>query len=131
VTHESGVAAEGTPRGLHGERVLMRVHIGEADRHEGRPLYQEIVGLLRSRGAAGATVFRGIMGFGASARLHTDRLLELSMDLPIVVECVDTAERIGALLPELDRMVTSGLITLERVEVVMYRSGVSKSATER
>jgi PII-like signaling protein len=116
VTHESGVAAEGTPRGLHGERVLMRV---------------QIVGLLRSRGAAGATVFRGIMGFGASARLHTDRLLELSMDLPIVVECVDTAERIGALLPELDRMVTSGLITLERVEVVMYRSGVSKSATER
>lgn len=107
--------------GFKGERVLMRIHIGERDKHHGKPLYQAIVELFRSRQYAGATVLRGIMGFGASSRLHTDRFLELSTDLPIVVECIDTEERIEAILPELDGMLGGGLITLERVRVIVYR----------
>ena len=110
--------------GLKGERVLMRIHIGESDRHAGKPLYKEVVELLRSRHYAGATVLRGIMGFGASSRLHTDRFVELSMDLPIVIECIDTEERIDAILPELDEMLGGGLITLERAKVIMYRADV-------
>ncbi len=108
--------------GLAGERTLMRIHIGERDRHEGRPLYEAIVQLLRARQYAGATVFRAIMGFGASARLHTDRVEVLSLDLPIVVECVETEERIQAILPELDAMIGGGLITLERARVIVYRA---------
>ena len=107
--------------GLVGERVLMRIHVGEADKHHGRPLYQAIVELLRERGFAGATVIRAIMGFGASARIHTDRVLRLSMDLPIVIECVDTDEKIQAIIPELDTMIGGGLITLEKANVIIYR----------
>jgi PII-like signaling protein len=107
--------------GLTGERVLMRIHIGERDKFEGKPLYAAIVELLRSRHYAGATVLRAIMGFGASSRLHTDRIEVLSLDLPIVVECVETAERIDAILPEIDRMIGGGLITLERANVIIYR----------
>jgi uncharacterized protein len=108
-------------QGLTGERTLMRIHLGERDKYQGRPLYEAIVHLLRSRGFAGATVFRGIMGFGASAGLHTEKVLRLSLDLPIVVECVDTEERIQEVLPELDRMIGGGLITLERARVIVYR----------
>lgn len=108
--------------GFEGERVLMRIHVGERDKHQGKPLYQSIVELLRSRGYAGATVFRGIMGFGASSTIHTDRFLELSADLPLVIECIDTQEKIEAILPELDAMIAGGLITLERARVIMYRS---------
>jgi len=108
--------------GFKGERVLMRIHIGESDRYEGKPLYQQIVELLRSRQYAGATVFRGIMGFGASSQLHTDRFLELSMDMPMVVECIETEEKIEAILPELDEMLGGGLITLERAKVILYRA---------
>jgi len=108
--------------GLKGERVLMRIHIGEADRFEGKPLYQQIVGVLRRRHYAGATVLRGIMGFGLSSKLHTDRFLELSTDLPIVIECIETEENVEAVLPELDAMLGGGLITLERVRVIMYRA---------
>jgi uncharacterized protein len=107
--------------GFKGERVLMRIHIGERDKHDGKPLYQEIVELLRREHYAGATVFRGIMGFGANSKLHTDRFLELSVDLPLVVECIDTEERIQAILPTLDRMIDGGLITLERAQVIVYR----------
>jgi PII-like signaling protein len=107
--------------GFKGERVLMRIHIGERDKYEGEPLYWAIVQLLRKRHYAGATVTRGIMSFGPSSRIHTSRFLELSLDLPIVVECVDTDEKIQAILPELDKMVGGGLITLERVKVIMYR----------
>lgn len=107
--------------GFKGERVLMRIHIGERDKFNGRPLYQEIVELLRRRKYAGATAFRGIMSFGANSKLHTDRFLELSVDLPIVIECVETEERIKAVLPELDNMIAGGLITLERARVIMYR----------
>lgn len=108
---------------LEGERTLMRIHIGERDRFEGQPLYEAIVHLLRSRQLAGATVLRGVMGFGASARVHTDRVLRLSLDLPLVIECVDTEERIREILPELDRMIGGGMITLERARVIMYRPG--------
>lgn len=107
--------------GLTGERVLMRIHIGESDHWHGRPLYEAIVELLRERHYAGATVTRAIMGFGATARVHTDRILRLSADLPLVVECVDTEEKIGAILPELDAMIGGGLITLEKVRVIVYR----------
>ena len=108
--------------GLKGERTLMRIHIGERDKYGGKPLYQAIVELLRSRHYAGATVLRGIMGFGASSKLHSDRFLELSLDLPIIVECIESEERIDAILPELDEMLGGGLITLERAKVIMYRA---------
>lgn len=108
-------------QGLVGERVLMRIHIGERDRFEGRPLYHAIVELLRARHFAGATVTRGIMGFGATARLHSAGVLDLSTDLPIVVECVESGERIDEILPEIDRMLGGGLITLEKVRVIAYR----------
>jgi hypothetical protein len=107
--------------GLIGERVLMRIHIGERDRHAGKPLYEAIVELLRTRGYAGATVTRAIMGFGATATLHTDKVLRMSVDLPIVVECVESEEKIDAILPELDAMIGGGLITLEKVRVIAYR----------
>jgi uncharacterized protein len=107
--------------GLIGERVLMRIHIGERDRFKGAPLHEAIVGLLRERHFAGATVLRGIMGFGATARVHSDKILQLSTDLPLVVECVDTEEKIDAVLPELDAMIGGGLITLEKVRVIAYR----------
>jgi len=107
--------------GLTGERTLMRIHIGERDKHHGRPLYEAIVQLLRERHFAGATVLRGISGFGANARLHTEKVLRLSLDLPIIVECVDTEEKIAAVLPELDEMIGGGLITLERAKVIVYR----------
>jgi PII-like signaling protein len=109
------------PHGFKGERTLMRIHLGERDRHEGKSLHQAIVELLRHRHYAGATVFRGIMGFGATAKLRTDRIEVLSLDLPIVIECVETEEKIQAILPELDAMIGGGLITLERARVIMYR----------
>jgi uncharacterized protein len=109
--------------GLPGERVLMRIHIGERDRYQGKPLYEAIVRLMRDRHCAGATVFRAIMGFGASARVRTDRVEVLSLDLPIVIECVETQEKIDELLPVLDGMIGGGLITLERAHVITYRPG--------
>lgn len=112
-----------------GERILMRIHLGERDRWHGKPLYQAIVELLRSRHYAGATVYRGIMGFGASARLRTDRLEILSLDLPIVVECVETEERVEAIFAELDAMIGGGLITLEKVRVRLYRPHAEARAT--
>jgi PII-like signaling protein len=120
--------------GFKGERVLMRIHIGERDKYDGKPLYQQIVELLRQKHYAGATVLRAIMGFGASSRIHTDRFLELSSDLPIIVECVETREKIDAILPELDEMIGGGLITLERANVIMYRADVpdaERSSTSR
>jgi PII-like signaling protein len=101
---------------------LLRIFIGESDTHEGRPVYQAIVETLRREGLAGATVLRGIEGFGKSSRLHTAHILRLSEDLPIVIECVDTADRIEAILPTLDAMIGDGLVTLERVDVRVYRA---------
>lgn len=101
--------------------LLVRIYLGEADHWHGRPLYQAIVERLRERGIAGATVLRGVEGFGAASRLHTTRLLRLSEDLPMLVEVVDEEDRLTAVLPEIDEMVGDGLITLERVEVHAYR----------
>ena len=106
---------------ITGERTLMRIHVGEKDRFHGRPLYEAIVELLRSRKYAGATVTRGAMGFGAGTKLHSDRSEYLWGDLPMVIECVETEENIQAVLPELDQMIGGGLITLEKVRVIMYR----------
>jgi uncharacterized protein len=110
--------------GFKGERTLMRIHIGESDKFHGKPLYKAIVELLRERHYAGATVFRAMTGFGASARIRTDRIEVLSLDLPIVIEVVETEEKIQAILPDLDDMIGGGLITLERARVIMYRPGL-------
>jgi PII-like signaling protein len=104
---------------------LLRVFIGESDRCDGRPLYEVIVEKARTRGMAGATVMRGELGFGAHSRLHSAKLLHLSEDLPIVIEIVDTRERIADFLPELDSMIEEGLVTLESVRVFAYRAGPS------
>ena len=101
---------------------LLRIFIGENDRWEGKPLFEAIVLKVREAGGAGATVLRGIEGFGAQSRIHTARILRLSEDLPIVVEIVDTAERIDALVPVLDGMIRDGLVTIEDVHVVRYRA---------
>ena len=107
---------------LEGEGKLLRIFIGESDRWQGRPLYQAIVQRLREEGIAGATVIRAIEGYGAKSHLHTARILRLAEDLPLVIEVVDRAENIQRVLPALDEMVTDGLVTLERVEVIAYRA---------
>ena len=106
---------------IEGEGQLLRIFIGESDRWDGRPLYEAIVRKVREKGLAGATVLRGMEGFGAHSRIHTTKILRLSEDLPIIIEIVDKAERIEAVLPDLDRMVTEGLITQERVHIIAYR----------
>jgi PII-like signaling protein len=102
------------------DAVLLRIFFGEGDRFEGNPLHEAIVRKAREMHVAGATVFRGPMGFGQSSRLHTAKVLRLSFDLPIVVEIVDTEAKINEFLPTLDRMMASGLITLEKVQVLQY-----------
>jgi len=103
------------------EGVLLRIFIGEMDSYKGKPLYEQIVLKARELNLAGATVARGIMGFGAESRLHTAKLLRLSEDLPIIIELVDTKENINKLLPFLDEVVEEGLITIEKVKVIKYR----------
>ena len=103
------------------EGKLPRVFVGEADRWNGKPLYEAIVEAARRTNLAGATGWKGVMGYGAHSRLHTAKILRLSEDLPIVIEIVDAVEKIEAFLPELDEMVTEGLVTLERAEVILYR----------
>lgn len=107
---------------IEGQGLLARIYIGESDTWHGRPLYEAIVHLLRDRGMAGATVLRGIEGFGARQHLHTTRILSLSTDLPVLIEVVDQEDRIRAVLPEIDAMVGDGLVTLEKVEVLVYRA---------
>src|SRR5580704_2518325 len=102
------------------DAMLLRIFFGEEDRFEGNPLYEAIVLKAREMHIAGATVLRGAMGFGASSRLHTTKILRLSEDLPLVIEIVDSEEKINAFLPTLDGMMTSGLITLEKVQVLQY-----------
>ena len=99
----------------------LRIFLGESDKHEGKPLYEWLVLKARSSGLAGATVLRGIEGFGAHSRLHTAKILRLSEDLPIVVEIVDTREKVEAFLPVVDAAVGEGLATVERVAVRFYR----------
>ena len=107
---------------LEGEGKLLRLFIGESDTWHGKPLYQAMVERVRREGLAGATVLRGIEGFGADSHLHTSRILRLSEDLPVVIEIVDTPEQIDRVVPILDEMVGEGLLTLERVQIVSYRS---------
>jgi PII-like signaling protein len=107
---------------LEGTGLLVRIYLGEADHWHGKPLYQAIIERLRERGVAGATVLRGIEGFGAKQHLHSTRILSLSEDLPILIEAVDAEEKVRAILPELDEMLGDGMITLERVEVIAYRA---------
>jgi PII-like signaling protein len=110
------------------DAVLLRIFFGEADKHQGRPLYEAIVMKARELHLAGATVLRGPMGFGASSRVHTAKILRLSEDLPMVIEIVDAEERIEAFLPVLDRMMGSGLVTIEKVKVLQYgKSGPSQA----
>ena len=106
---------------LPSEGELLRVFISENDKHHGRPLYEVIVEEARRRGMAGATVLRGTLGFGASSRIHTAKILRLSEDLPMVIEIVDKPERIAEFLPDLDAMISDGLVTLERVRIIAYR----------
>jgi len=111
-----------------GERTLMRIFIGESDKFHGKPLYQAIVEMLRAKGLAGATVLRGVAGFGASSTMHTDKVLRLSLDLPLIIEVVETEEAIDKILPDLDRMIGGGLVTLERARVLMYRPANVRSS---
>jgi len=105
------------------EGALLRIFLGENDRQDGHPLYEWIVKRAREQGLAGATVVRGIMGFGAHSRMHTAKILRLSEDLPVIVEIVDTRERIETFLPTIDHAIGEGLATVERVSVRFYRAG--------
>lgn len=105
------------------EAELLRIFVGETDKHEGQPLYEVIVKEARKRGLAGATVIQGSLGFGAASHLHTAKVLRLSEDLPVIIEIVDRTERIADFLPELTRLVTNGLVTSEKVRVHAYRHG--------
>ena len=107
---------------LPSEGKLLRIFVGEADRWQGKPLYEEIILLAKKEGMAGATALKGFAGFGCKSHMHTAKLLRLSEDLPVVIEIVDSEEKIGRFLPHLDEMVTEGLITLEKAQVVMYRA---------
>ncbi len=102
---------------------LLRIFIGESDRWHGKPLYEAIVLEARAAGLAGATVTRGLMGFGAHSRIHTAKVLRLSEDLPIIVEIADHADKIESFLPKLDSMIVEGLVTVEKVRVILYRHG--------
>ncbi len=108
------------------DAILLRIFIGESDRWEHQPLYEAIVLKARERHLGGATVLRGAMGFGKTSHLHTAKILNLSTDLPLVIEIIDSEEKISAFLPELDAMVSGGLVTLEKVKVLHYR-GVTKA----
>jgi uncharacterized protein len=101
---------------------LLRIFIGEADKWHGKPLYEALVRLAREKQMAGATVIRGVMGFGCKSHMHTSKLLELSSDLPVVIEIVDSEEKINSFIPLLDEMVKEGLITVEKASVVLYRA---------
>ena len=113
---------------IEGEGKLVRIFIGESDTWHGRPLYDAIVERVRREGLAGATVLRGIEGFGADSRLHTSRILRLSEDLPVVIEIVDSAEQIDRVVPILDEMVSEGMVTVEKVQVIAYRGSRSESS---
>ena len=106
---------------FEGERTLMRIHIGESDKWHGKPLHEAIVEMLRKENFSGATVLRGVAGFGSSSVYHTDKLLRMSQDLPIILEVIESQERIEQILPRLDEMVDGGLITLEKLRVILYR----------
>jgi len=111
---------------LEGEGFLLRIYLGEQDKWHHQPLYEAIVMKAREMGLAGATVLRGPMGFGAHSHLHTAKILRLSEDLPVLIEIVDKEEKINAFLPELDKLLGDGLVTLEKVRVITYRASQPK-----
>lgn len=116
---------------FEGERTLMRIFIGESDKctsgpHKGLPLHEALLRMFRERHFAGCTVLHGVKGFGASAKVHTAEILRLSLDLPIVIEVVETEAKIQEIIPELDQMIGGGLVTLERAHVILYRPGDQK-----
>jgi PII-like signaling protein len=115
---------------IEGEGKLLRIFIGESDRWHGMPLFEAIVRKAREEGLAGATVLRGLEGFGAHSRVHTARILRLSEDLPVVVEIVDTPENIDRILPVIDTMITEGTVTVEDVHIVAYRHGKAPAEGE-
>jgi len=106
---------------FEGDRTLMRIHIGESDKWHGKPLYEAIIQLIRQEGFSGETFLLGVGGYGPSSHYHTDKILRLSQDLPIIIEVVEYSERIEKLLPRLDDMVDGGMITLEKAHVILYR----------
>lgn len=106
---------------LVGENILMRIFIAEGDRYEHRPLYEALVEMLRKEGFAGATVLRGICGFGAHSVYHSQKLLDLSADLPMIIEAVESEEKVNAVMPRIDAMMSGGMITMEKVKVIRYR----------
>jgi len=112
---------------LEGDRTLMRIHIGESDKWQGKSLYQAIIELLRHEGLYGATVLRGVGGYGSSSRYHTANPFRLSQDLPVVIEVIEYSERIERILPKLDEMIDGGLITLEKAHVILYRANKEAS----
>lgn len=112
---------------LPDEATLLRIFLGESDRWKHQPLYEAIVLKAREMHLAGATVLRGPMGFGKSSRLHTAKILRLSMDLPVVIEIVDADDKIQSFLPALDEMMRGGLVTLEKVKVIHYRADESSA----
>lgn len=108
-------------RKLVGENLLLRIYIAEGDRYEHRPLYEALVEMLRKEGFAGATVLRGVSGFGAHSVYHSQKLLDLSADLPMIIEAVESEEKINAVMPRIDTMMSGGMITMEKVKVIRYR----------
>ncbi|HMH83012.1 MAG TPA: DUF190 domain-containing protein [Gemmatimonadales bacterium] len=118
------------PHRFKGERTLMRIFIGESDKYGGKPLYEALLERLRQKGLAGATVLRGVAGFGASSVVHTDKVLRLSLDLPLIIEVVETEAAIQALLPDLDEMIGGGLIALERARVILYRPANTRDSQQ-
>jgi PII-like signaling protein len=112
---------------IEGTAKLVRIFLGESDRWKNQPLYVAIVEEMRRAGLAGATVFKGVLGFGGHSVVHAARILDMSSDLPIVIELVDSEERIAAFLPTLDAMVAEGLVTMEKVEVISYKPGDART----
>ena len=110
---------------IEGTAKLVRIFLGESDRWKGRPLHVAIVEEMRKAGLAGATVFKGVLGFGAHSVVHAARIVDLSSDLPIVIELVESEEKIAAFLPTLDTMVSEGLVTMEKVDVIAYKAGTA------
>ncbi len=113
-------------RKITGESTLIRIFIGESDKYQGKPLYQALVEMLRHEKIAGATVLRGILGFGAHSHLHTAHILRLSQDMPIIIEVVDSRDDIARVLPEIEKMIGDGLITEEKVRVLRYEASSEK-----
>lgn len=116
---------------IEGEAVVLRIYIGESDTWHGKPLHMAILLMAREKGLAGATVFKGVEGFGATSRIHTSNLLRLSEDLPVLIEMVDREERIRELLPSLDEMIREGMITMHRTEVIKYVADPKPAAGSR